>query len=181
VYCPTLDVDLDQLRNLGMKADASALMRGTMDRHRNDLVTLFRDLTSSPEPVLPINLSGHTHTYDIVIPAGEIGVKWLQMTDFRSNTADNPLFITTACAGPPADGKQPEDLETDIQKSDMHRELERLDQAHDSTYDADTDHVKKGKRAIRPSGCRVLTFEQSSGRLTGVDEVSSTTAKWGKT
>ena len=87
------------------------------------------------------------------------------------------LHITTACAGPPADGQTPE-TSSDQQMSDL---LKRYEDKHDSSYDTSDDEAKdkKGQRVPRLAGCRYLIFN-ADGTLAALHEVSSEFSRVGK-
>ncbi len=90
-----------------------------------------------------------------------------------SNTG---LHITTACAGPPADGIIPE-----LDAPALRTLLAQYEQEHDSSYDHDDNDAKykTGQRVPRFAGCRYLVFNPD-GSIQAIHELSSDLSRAGK-
>lgn len=185
VFCPMIDKNLNALHNNETDIGDSDLTRGTMNVHRDELIKLFFELgqgkkAGTLEPIPAISLTGHTHTYDIFRMEAADKVKWYQREHFHPGFGDQGLHITTACAGPPSDDKVPDDNEREARQRAKPL-LQDFDNRHDNTFDAGATatHYQAGQRVLRPAGCRVLTYHQTTGQLTKVEEVSAKTAKFG--
>jgi hypothetical protein len=211
VFCPQSDLDLDRpFPPFGLDTADDSLTRGTMTMRRDQFIKLAGKLGGGTDSRISkripfISLTGHTHVYDIFHMETEDSVKWYQLDvppwEESGWVTNKCLHITTACAGPPADG-MPEEIDPGW-VAPFQTELRRLDAEFDNTYDKDlferalisvvsfltdppkvyeywkTVQVKGGQRALRPAGCRVLIFERAAGRILDIEEISAKTSKWG--
>ena len=160
---------------------------------------------SIPRPCPVHSLAGHTHVYDVFRHKGADKVIWYQAPeswtfkglDLGLLTGYEGLHITTAGAGPQTSGrgvpnhKQVKKEATRRERSgdkdfprelreEVKSELERLELMRHNIWEGRDigDYLKQGRRVARPAGCRVLRFDRD-GKLIAIDELSSTTARWG--
>ena len=116
VFCPMLDLNLQLLFSAPRDIDDSELERGIMEEHRDDLIELLYQLGHSTKhgnslPIAVYTLGGHSHVYDIFAHTDAEHVAWFEATGHRALNLlavapGKGLHFTTACAGPPSDGKE---------------------------------------------------------------------------
>lgn len=194
VFCPMVEVNLNNLNQQGMAADNSDLERGTLEEHRKDLINLFFQLSQGTypgisKPIPAISLTGHTHTYDVFQMPEANKVVWYQIEHLSANGQlknefkGKGLHITTCCSGPPGDDLPPEgsDEEKLEARQRFKQSLKDYDARKDSVYDGTpiAKFYQPGSRVLRPAGGRVLIFDRTTGQLSKIDEISAQTAKWG--
>ncbi len=194
VFCPMVEVNLNNLNQQGMAADNSDLGRGTLEEHRKDLINLFFQLSQGTypgvsKPIPAISLTGHTHTYDVFQMPEENKAVWYQIEHLSANGQlknefkGKGLHITTCCSGPPGDDLPPEgsDEEKLEARQRFKQSLKDYDARKDSVYDGTpiAKFYQSGSRVLRPAGGRILIFDRTTGQLSKIDELSAKTAKWG--
>lgn len=188
VFCPMLDVNLDELHTSPKDTGDSNLVRGTLDRFRKDLIELFYKLGQGSyqdgvASISAISLTGHTHCYDIFRHSAPDKVAWFEASNLSTQREpgfwDKGLHITTSCAGPPADA-------SDRKKEDDPDTFKKLIGASDAVQENVSNgsgdigaYYKRGDRIQRPAGCRVLTFDPDTGSLKSAEEISAPLAKAG--
>ena len=179
-----------------MATNSSKLRRGTLGKHRKDLIKLFFQLSNGTypgisKPIPAISLAGHTHTYDVFQMPEENKVFWYQLehlltqdqAQLRNEFKGKGLHITTCSSGPPGDDRPPEG--TDQKKLEARQQfkqsLKDYDTRKNSVYDGQPipKFYQQGNRVLRPVGGRILLFDRSTGNLSKIDEISAQTAKWG--